>query len=187
MKIYTRGGDDGDTGLFGGPRVPKDDPRVEAYGTVDELAAALGCARAGSPPELIDGPLARVQGQLFRLGAELACAPGREAKLGVEPISAADVAWVERTIDEHDAALPALRAFVLPGGTPLAAALHLARTICRRAERRVLQATRIAPLRPDLIVYLNRLGDLCFVLARRANHVGAVGDVPWRADVEPAG
>lgn len=179
MKIYTKAGDDGTTGLFGGSGIAKDDPRVEAYGTVDELAAAVGLARASELPRDLDDDLHALLTLLFRLGAELACTPGREAKLGVPLVDERDVAWLEGRIDAHQAELPLLREFVLPGGTRAAAALHLARTVCRRAERRVVSAGRGQALSAKLVVTLNRLGDLLFVLARRANHLGGAGDVPW--------
>jgi cob(I)alamin adenosyltransferase len=178
MKIYTRTGDDGTTGLFGGGRVKKASLRVEAYGTVDELNAALGVARATKLPESIDAVLAEVQVDLFALGAELACVPGKEEKLGMPLLSSEEGARLERAIDAAEEGLPPLTSFVLPGGTPQAAALHLARTVCRRAERAVL-AIEEAPSRAEVVVYLNRLSDLLFVLARRANHVAGVVDVPW--------
>jgi len=178
MKLYTKTGDDGTTGLFGGMRVPKASARVDAYGTVDEANAAIGVARAFAPEPAIDEVLASVQGDLFALGAELACAPGREAKLSMRLLDEEDIAKLERAIDEADAACPPLKNFVLPGGSPVAAALHLARTVCRRAERAVL-AVREAPIRRELVVYLNRLSDLLFALARRTNIMAAIPDVPW--------
>jgi cob(I)alamin adenosyltransferase len=179
MKLYTRTGDDGTTGLFGGGRVRKASARVDAYGTVDETNAAIGVARAARQDAAIDAVLARVQGDLFTLGAELACVPGREAKLGMPLLGAADIERLEHAIDEADAACRPLKSFVLPGGSPQAASLHLARTICRRAERAVL-AVDDAPPRRELAVYLNRLSDLLFALARRANVVAGVEDVPWK-------
>jgi cob(I)alamin adenosyltransferase len=184
MKIYTRTGDDGTTGLYGGDRVAKTDLRVEAYGTVDEANAAIGLARAvGLSPE-VDAVLARVQEDLFVLGSELACAPGKESKLRLRLLDASDAERLERAIDAAEAGLEPLRLFVLPGGSEGGGALHLARTITRRAERRALEASREAPLRRELVVYLNRLSDLLFVLARRANHDALVPDVPWRPRVE---
>ncbi len=178
MKLYTKTGDDGTTGLFGGARVPKASARVDAYGTVDETNAAIGVARAcGGPPE-IDATLAQVQEDLFALGAELACTPGRESKLGMAPLGSDEIARLERAIDEVDPACPPLKTFILPGGSPLAAALHLARTVCRRAERAVL-AMSDGPIRPDLVVYLNRLSDLLFALARYANVRAKTPDMPW--------
>jgi cob(I)alamin adenosyltransferase len=180
MKIYTRTGDDGTTGLFGGHRVPKDAVRVEAYGTVDETNAAIGVARASGVPAEIDGVLADVQSDLFTIGAELACVPGKEDKLRMRLIAAEDAARLEWAIDEAETALAPLTSFVLPGGAPAAAALHAARCVSRRAERCVLAASRLEPVRAEVLVYLNRLSDLLFVLARRANHAAGIADVPWQ-------
>ncbi len=183
MKLYTKTGDDGTTGLFGGARVPKASPRVEAYGTVDETNATIGLARAAPLDPALDAVLACVQEDLFALGAELACVPGREAKLGMALIGGADIERIERAIDEADAACPPLKSFVLPGGTPQAAALHLARTVCRRAERAVLAVPvegSAGEPRREVVVYLNRLSDLLFALARRANGIAGVPDVPWK-------
>jgi cob(I)alamin adenosyltransferase len=179
MKIYTRTGDDGTTGLFGGDRCSKADPRVEAYGTIDETNAAIGVARAaGTVPE-IDAVLAEIQGDLFTLGAELACAPGREDKLTMKLLDASSAERLERAIDAAEMGLPELRAFVLPGGSPSAAALHFARCVARRAERAMIHAATLTPIRSELIVYVNRLSDLLFTLARRANHLAGALDVPW--------
>jgi cob(I)alamin adenosyltransferase len=179
MRIYTKTGDDGTTGLFGGSRVDKDSLRVEAYGTVDELNSQLGSARAEALPAELDQLLARIQEDLFCVGAELACTPGKESTLPSRPVAAADIERLERAIDAGEAPLPPLKNFILPGGSRAAATLHLARTVCRRAERRVIAAAHQAPLRGDLVVYLNRLGDLLFVLARRANQLQGHPDVPW--------
>ena len=179
MKLYTKTGDDGTTGLFGGGRVPKASARVEAYGTVDETNAFLGVARTTGLPPAIDAVLAPIQEDLFTLGAELACVPGRESKLGMAPLDAADIERLERAIDEADGACAPLKSFVLPGGSPQAAALHVARTVCRRAERAVL-ALDDAPARGDVVIYLNRLSDLLFALSRWANVLAAVPDVPWK-------
>lgn len=178
MKLYTKTGDDGTTGLFGGGRVPKASARVSAYGTVDETNAAIGLARAMRPDDAIDVVLALVQQDLFVLGAELACVPGRESKLTIALVGPTEIARLERAIDEADGACPALDSFILPGGTSAASALHLARTVCRRAERAVLSMDDAKP-RPDIVIYLNRLSDLLFVLARRANVAAGVADVRW--------
>jgi cob(I)alamin adenosyltransferase len=178
MKLYTKTGDDGTTGLFGGARVPKASARVEAYGTVDETNAAVGLARALGVDPGIDAALARLQADLFAIGAELACLPGREEKLNIALVGEKDVERIERAIDEADAACPPLTSFVLPGGSPAAATLHLARTVCRRAERAVLALEDAAPRR-ELVVYLNRLSDLLFALARHANVAAGIADVPW--------
>jgi cob(I)alamin adenosyltransferase len=178
MKIYTKTGDDGTTGLFGGGRVQKASARVDAYGTVDELNAALGVARATPLEEHTEDTLAHVQIDLFTLGAELACVPGKEAKLAMSLLGADDIGRLERDIDAVEATLMPLQSFILPAGSPQAAALHLARTVCRRAERAVL-AMDDAAARREVVVYLNRLSDLLFVLARHANVAAHVADVPW--------
>lgn len=180
MKIYTKTGDDGGTALFGGPRVGKDDPRIEAYGTVDELNSLLGWARTLGLPADIDGCLMRIQNELFAVGAELATpdpAAHGTAWTGPEQIAA-----LEQAIDRLEAPLAPLREFILPGGTPAAAALHVARSVCRRAERRVVTLSHQGPqvIRGSIVVYLNRLGDLLFVLARAVNHAAGQADVTWR-------
>lgn len=178
MKIYTRTGDDGTTGLLGAARVPKHDARVEAYGTVDELNAALGMAAALDTQRVLADSLGSIQPALFRLGAELATAdPAMLGKL--ELIGDEDVAGLERTIDHLDAELSALTRFILPGGSALAAQLHLARTVCRRAERRVTALTDGGPSTRQLVMYLNRLADLLFVMARFANHRAGVAETTW--------
>lgn len=179
MKIYTRTGDDGTTGLFGGARVDKDDARVEAYGTVDETNSSIGLARAARLPQAVDSVLARVQADLFTIGAELACVPGREDKLSMALVSEEDGRRLEAAIDEAEAQLAPLKSFVLPAGSPAGAALHHARTVCRRAERRTLAASRSERVRDEILVYLNRLSDLLFVLARAANREAGVDDEPW--------
>ncbi len=178
MKIYTKTGDSGQTGLLGGLRVAKDAPRIEAYGTVDELNAAIGIARSQAPPDDIDRLLTQIQNTLFDLGAELATAGGHHRKPA--KISESHIETLETEIDRFEAGLEPLKQFILPGGTPLAAHLHLARTICRRAERRVvtLVAAENRELSPLIIVYLNRLSDLLFVLARSANAAAGEADVP---------
>ncbi len=178
MRLYTKTGDDGTTGLFGGARVRKASTRVSAYGTVDELNATLGVARATGLAPPTDALLATVQSDLFVLGAELACLPGKEDKLKMRLLDDADGARLEQAIDASEGPLPALRSFVLPGGSPQAAALHLARTVCRRAEREVL-GVDAGDVRGTLVVYLNRLSDLLFSLARGENLRAGVDDVPW--------
>ena len=179
MKIYTKTGDDGTTGLFGGSRVRKDDLRVEAYGTVDELDAVVGVAAASQPPKSITAQLVTIQGDLFVIGAELACTPGKEDKLRVSPIGTVEIERLEGWIDESEAELPALKSFVLPGGTPASAALHHGRTVCRRAERCVLRLSAESPVRGNILMYLNRLSDLLYSFARLANHTAGVNDIPW--------
>ena len=181
LKIYTRTGDAGSTGLFGGGRVEKDDPRVEAYGEIDELNAVLGMARAVEMMPRIDEVLVPIQRDLFSLGALLAT-PDRDKmkqQLVKARIDDARVAELEQLIDEGEAELEPLKAFILPGGTPKAAALHVARTVCRRAERRVVALQREVELPQLVVVYLNRLSDLLFVLARVANRRAGAGEVTW--------
>lgn len=181
MKIYTKTGDDGGTALFAGPRVSKDHPRIEAYGAVDELNALLGLVRSEpSLPADIDALVEQIQHTLFAVGAELAT-PEPE-KHGTALVSPAQIEMLEQAIDEHEARLEPLREFILPGGTPAASALHVARTVCRRAERRIVTLGQIseASISPHVIAWINRLGDLLFVLARSANSAAGVPDVAWR-------
>jgi cob(I)alamin adenosyltransferase len=179
MKIYTRTGDAGETALFDGSRVSKADPRVDACGHIDELNAVLGQARAAGVDPALDERLDRLQRDLFALGARLADPASRiaprvtKAVLGPE-----DIGRLERWIDEAEAALPPLRRFVLPGGCPAGAALHLARTVCRRAERQIVALGPDA-VEPDLLAWVNRLSDLLFVLARLANARAGVPDREW--------
>jgi cob(I)alamin adenosyltransferase len=180
MKIYTKTGDRGDTGLFGGPRVSKDAPRIEAYGTVDELNSVLGTVRAQGTEGPLDALLGQIQNELFALGAQLATpdpAAHRTALIGP-----AQIAALEAAIDRFEEPLEPLQQFILPGGTPVAAQLHLARTVCRRAERRLVSLVHQAaePIAGDLVIYLNRLSDFLFVLARAVNHQNGYPDVPWQ-------
>ena len=176
MKIYTKTGDAGETGLFGGGRVPKDDPRVRAYGDIDELNAALGAAMAQEPGDFELAALQTMQRDLFAIGAELATpdAAKQRAKVTTNQVEA-----LERLIDAHEAALAPLKNFILPGGTPKAAAFHLARTTCRRAERAVVALARDQQINPLIIHYLNRLSDLLFVLARAVNKQAGRADIAW--------
>lgn len=213
MKIYTKTGDAGHTGLFGGPRVPKDDLRIEAYGTVDELNSVVGVCRTHSAGTELEGHLTQIQHDLFALGAELASPdPDRNGtRWGVQT----PIERLEKTIDVLEAGLAPLSQFILPAGAPAATHLHLARTVCRRAERRLVSLANLPrdPMQaaaamgvsvtseesspdeqrtvviasfggegvaPGLIVYLNRLGDLLFVMARAANAQARVADEPWR-------
>jgi cob(I)alamin adenosyltransferase len=181
-RIYTRTGDSGETGLFGADRVRKDTPRVEAMGSVDELNAAIGAVRAelgrgGTAPADLDGLLARLQHQLFDLGAELATP--QPAGGAMNRLSDRQIAELEAAIDHYEADLEPLRAFILPGGAPTAAALHVARGVCRRAERRLVALMAVEEVRGELLRYLNRLGDLLFVLARAVNRANRVADVVW--------
>lgn len=181
FKIYTKTGDRGTTGLFGGGRVPKDDARVEAYGDVDELNSVVGLARATGSLPRVDDILFGVQRDLFAIGALLAT-PDLEKMhdhLAKARIDEARIGELEAEIDACDNELEPLRAFILPGGTPKGAALHVARTVCRRAERRVVHLAHDVEIPPLAVVYLNRLSDLLFSLARVANHRGGTGDVEW--------
>jgi cob(I)alamin adenosyltransferase len=206
VKLYTRTGDDGTTGLFGGQRVGKDDPRVEAYGTVDELNAAIGMVLAAVPgpmkPDLtkshpggearrrsgsssssaldsMRAMLTSLQSRLFDLGADLATPAGSKHESKVARLDASHAAELERWIDEVDGGNEPMTQFVLPGGTELAARLHVARTICRRAERLLVSLARAETVNPHAVVVLNRLSDLLFAMARRANREVGVADVPW--------
>ncbi len=179
MKIYTKTGDAGDTGLFGGPRVRKSDPRVEAYGEVDELNAAIGAVRATVEDPGIDRLLARVQDELFCVGAELATPHEAKARSAIPVVEASWVARLETAIDDWGEELPPLTRFVLPGGTRTAAALHLARCVCRRAERRVVALAASVEVAPEALAYLNRLSDLLFVAARLANHRARRAETEW--------
>ncbi|MBD0319275.1 MAG: cob(I)yrinic acid a,c-diamide adenosyltransferase [Gemmatimonadetes bacterium] len=185
MKIYTKTGDRGETGLFGGQRVAKDHARVEAYGDVDELNSVLGIVVAqlqpGGDDELVPRLLA-IQSDLFTLGSRLATpAPedGGRDNPWIPLLDPARVSEMELWIDHSEAELEPLKNFVLPGGTPAAASLHLARTVCRRAERRVVSLARAATVDEGVVIYLNRLSDLLFTLARLANRRAEVADVPW--------
>jgi cob(I)alamin adenosyltransferase len=181
VKIYTRGGDAGETALFGGGRVAKDNPRVAACGDVDELNAALGAAMTVPPTEFEHALLASVQRDLFAIGGRLASpAPEKvSAALAKATVSDERVAALEAAIDRADRELPALEHFVVPGGTPKAAALHVARAVCRRAERSVVSLDRAQPVAPELLRYLNRLSDLLFTLARVVNHQAGVREETW--------
>ena len=181
MKIYTKTGDAGDTGLFGGGRVQKDDPRVEAYGDVDELNAVLGLARALEPMPRIDEVLVPMQRDLFSIGALLATPDLEKMHNHLTKANIDDnrIAELERAIDSCESELEPLRAFIVPGGSRKGAALHVARTVCRRAERRVVHLQRDVEIPPLVVIYLNRLSDLLFVLARVANVRAGAGEVTW--------
>ena len=181
MKIYTKTGDTGDTGLFGGGRVGKDHPRVEAYGDVDELNATIGVARSAEPMPRIDEVLVPVQRDLFSIGAMLATPKLEKMReqLAKARVDEERIGELEGAIDACERELDELRSFIVPGGTPKAAALHVARTVCRRAERRVVTLGREVEI-PEIVVrYLNRLSDLLFMLARVANKQAGAGEVTW--------
>jgi len=176
-KIYTRGGDTGETSLGDGSRVSKLDGRIEAFGAVDELNAALGLVLAGDLPDELRGVIARVQNELFDVGADLSVPAGVGGRLRVKQSM---VDRLEQDCDRFNAELPELRSFVLPGGTEAAARLHVARTLCRRAERDVLRAAAKHDLGPLVAVYLNRLSDLLFVLARAENALAGQDEPLWK-------
>lgn len=179
MKLYTRQGDDGKTSLFDGSRVSKDNARVAAYGDVDELNAVLGWVAALPEADFLRESLQRIQNEMFVLGAELATPSKSNADAHIPHLRADAIGRLESWIDEAVEPAPPLRHFILPGGSELAARLHLARTCCRRAERRVITLSHDEPVRPDLIVYLNRLSDLLFAWARLANNRQSVPDRLW--------
>lgn len=184
-KLYTRSGDRGETGLFGGRRVPKDHPRVAAYGAIDELNAVLGVAASFIRQRRVVDTLHAIQNELFNIGAELSSdQPVRRGRrqAGVFRLDPAKSRWLEALIDEYDARVPPLRTFVLPSGATAASLLQLARAVCRRAERAVVALARTERVNPAILTYLNRLGDLLFVLARYLNKAARRRELLWRKD-----
>lgn len=179
MKIYTKTGDRGDTGLFGGARVSKASLRVTAYGELDELNSVVGLVRTEPFDAGVDALLRDVQSRLFDLGAELATAPDSKVALGIPLLDEAEIERLEAAIDQAETELEPLKTFVLPGGCRAASYLHLARTVCRRAERVLVELAQTEPVRAECIKYVNRLSDTFFVLARLANHRAGLADVPW--------
>jgi cob(I)alamin adenosyltransferase len=180
VKIYTKTGDQGQTGLIGGTRVPKDHARVAAYGDIDELNAAIGLAKAHTRDARLSTLLGEIQRDLFALGAQLADPTARVgAKKAKAAITAARIRRLETAIDRREAALPPLTAFILPGGAPLGASLHLARTICRRAERAIVTLARGEAVDARVLAYVNRLADLLFVLARFENQRSGEPEDRW--------
>jgi cob(I)alamin adenosyltransferase len=190
-RLYTRKGDGGGTVLFDGTHVRKDDPRVEAYGEVDELNAHLGAAvclaaqRVGDPrAKPLSDRLVQIQHELFAIGAELATPSQSPRHDKIAAVASEQVSRLESWIDEASAATPPLAAFILPGGDPLACQLHVCRTVCRRAERRSVTLAAQTAINPQVVAYLNRLGDLLFAWARLANHLAGIADQPW---IKPQG
>lgn len=182
MRLYTRTGDDGTTGLIGGTRTAKDDLQIDTYGTVDELNAVLGVVRAAAKSWLTS-MLEPVQNELFIVGSHLALASGQDpADWKLPSLNKSMIERLERQIDQAEAQLPKLHNFILPGGTLLAAELHVARTVCRRAERLMVTYARTRSFDPLVVEYLNRLSDWLFAHARLANHRAGVADVPWTHD-----
>ena len=180
MKIYTRTGDKGQTGLLGGERVPKDDPRIEAYGTVDELNSHIGLLRDMADPhhaELLIG----IQNNLFAIGSRLAASSDEvAARSGVPTLDDADIVALERAMDAMDADLEPMRNFILPGGLAASSQAHICRTVCRRAERAVVRLERDGSADAIIVRYLNRLSDLLFVVARHLSKFNGIADTPWR-------
>jgi len=180
MKIYTKTGDEGETGLFGGARVSKASLRVEAYGEVDELNSAVGWARVQVSDTDLDALLNQIQNDLFEVGAELGSTDDRKKKSAMPLIEEPQVEALERAIDKYEDGPPPLTSFVLPGGSEVASRFHLARCVCRRAERSLVALGAQENLRGELFRYVNRLSDLLFVLARYSNHAAGVEDIPWK-------
>ena len=179
-NIYTRTGDDGTTSLNGGTRVSKTDVRVEAYGSVDELNAQLGLLVTYLETEADRGVLRKVQNDLFAVGAYLATESGRAEERRMQGVSAADVAWLEQAIDEAEDGLPAWRGFVIPGGSRGAAVCHVCRTVCRRAERRILELAKRVEVRSEVCAYVNRLSDYLFVLSRKLLFIAGKDEIIWK-------
>ncbi len=179
MKIYTKGGDDGTTALFGGKRVHKDALRIEAYGIVDELNSVIGVVRAHAPMLRTNDILSAIQHSLFCLGADLATEQSQKNAGAIPRIAGRDIQTAEAFIDEIDAQLPPLTHFILPGGAPSAAFLHLARTVCRNAERACVALSKHEDIGAQVVIYLNRLSDLLFVLARYENNEKGISETKW--------
>ncbi|MDP2209184.1 MAG: cob(I)yrinic acid a,c-diamide adenosyltransferase [Bacteroidota bacterium] len=179
MKIYTKTGDKGETSLHGGKRVSKSALRIETYGTVDELNSVIGICRALNPPQRVDEALKKIQNQLFTLGADLASPLSNAKNKNVPRISDDDSKFLEELIDKLDSEIKPLRSFILPGGSLLSAQIHFARTVCRRAERLVVQLSKKEKTGTQPIIYLNRLSDFLFVLARWVNHLERENEIIW--------
>ncbi|MEI7812461.1 MAG: cob(I)yrinic acid a,c-diamide adenosyltransferase [Ignavibacteria bacterium] len=179
MRIYTRTGDNGETGLFGGDRISKSDIRIEAFGTVDELNSLLGLALTDIKDTGIRQVILKIQNQLFTLGTDLATPPNGKTEQYIQRTPGEYIEYIEEEIDWYDSKLEELKNFILPGGSKGAAMLFYARTICRRAERKVVTLNKIVIINQNICVYLNRLSDLCFVLARYENHVNNLPDILW--------
>lgn len=182
FKIYTKTGDKGSTSLIGGVRVPKSHIRIESYGTVDELNSYMGMVRDLANSTLINDWIHEIQDRLFTIGSVLATNPDKEVKMKLPDLHEADVIFLEQKIDEMNESLPEMRSFILPGGNLASSTTHVARCVCRRAERICVAMQQDNEVVPDLIVqYLNRLSDFLFVLARYISHINGVEDMPWRA------
>jgi cob(I)alamin adenosyltransferase len=182
VTLYTRGGDKGETSLYGASRVPKDSPRVDAYGSIDELNCCLGVAIAECEHKEVSRPLKRIQAELFTAGADLATELLMKGGAHVTRIQKKDTERLEKMVDEFQGKLPKLTSFILPGGSRVSSSLHLARAVCRRAERQVVTLSRAEKINPELVPYLNRLSTYLFNLARYANFLAKVKDEVWTAD-----
>jgi len=184
FKIYTKTGDKGGTSLIGGVRVPKSHIRIESYGTVDELNSILGMVNDLCANEKITASLLEIQDRLFTIGSALATNPDKEVKIKLPDLHESDVTWLENQIDEMNAVLPEMRSFILPGGNLASSTCHVARCVCRRAERICVAMQEHQEFIPPLIIqYLNRLSDYLFVLARYIGHINNAAEVPWRARI----
>lgn len=180
MKIYTKTGDKGETGLFNGTRVSKSALRVSVYGTVDELNTIIGLARSFDPPEILADVLHKISEMLFELGSDLATPYNPPPKFEVPRINETHISFLEGLIDDYDSKLPPLKNFILPGGTKCSAYLHNARTVCRRAERLAVELSNLEDLGDKAIMFLNRLSDYLFMASRMANFAEGVNDIEWR-------
>jgi cob(I)alamin adenosyltransferase len=179
MKIYTKKGDSGLTGILGGTRLPKAHLRIEAYGTVDELNASIGLLRDHLTQDELRNDLLKVQEELFTIGAQLASDPAKN-KMELPMINESNVSYLERRMDEMEAGLPEMKSFILPGGHPNVSLAHLCRTICRRAERHCVGLSTIDQVNPLILQYLNRLSDYFFVLSRHIGRILGIQEIPWR-------
>ncbi len=184
FKIYTKTGDKGSTSLIGGVRVPKHHIRIESYGTVDELNSFLGMVNDMCDNKKISDWIREIQDRLFTIGSVLATNPDKDVKMKLPDLHDSDVQWLEQRIDEMNESLPEMYAFILPGGNLAASTCHVARCVCRRAERICVHMQEEKEYIPELIImYLNRLSDLLFVLARYISHINGVQEIPWRARI----
>ncbi len=182
MKIYTKFGDKGKTRLFGGKVVDKDNPRIESYGTLDELNSVIGLAITGIKDTFVSAMLTRIQNDLFRISSILATPDDQTRQKLNQELSSEDISFLETHIDTMEEKLPALQNFILPGGSEPAAVLHLARTVCRRAERNLKTLSNHVDVDEEIMIYINRLSDLLFVCARYMNHLLNIPDVPWKSE-----
>lgn len=181
MKIYTKTGDDGSTGLNGGKRVQKSELRVSVYGTIDELNSVLGIVVSLETPEQIKGTLQQLNSLLFVAGSDIATPFENSRSISIERINSNNILWLESLIDEYTSQLPELKHFILPGGSQASAFLHLARTVCRRAERLAVELSQREDIGEFIIKFLNRLSDFLFTASRYANHLAGIKDIEWKS------